>query len=170
MSCVVVDLQGKIFDRLTVVGQAGRDDYGQVFWKCQCSCGNEITVRSSGLRKRLHRSCGCLRKEVTRSRSLTHGGSGSSEYNSYRAMLRRCYDPNHRAYPWYGAKGIKVCQQWQDDFKVFLNDMGPRPEGWTLDRKENHRDYGPDNCRWASWSVQARNKRQHLPSLPRLET
>jgi len=161
-------LLGHVFDRLTVTAEAGRDNFGEVFWACRCACGEIRTIRSSALRTGKHKSCGCLKADKIRERSVTHNGSQTSEYRSYRAMLRRCYDPRHRAYPWYGGRGIKVHQLWREDFLVFFVDLGPRPEGWTLDRIDADRDYEPGNCRWAPWSVQATNKRRPSYALPLL--
>ncbi len=168
MSCVKVKLLSSRFERLVVTEESGRDKFGEVLWKCQCDCGQIRVIRSSALRKGKHKSCGCLKTERIGNDSRTHGGSTTPEYPSYRAMLRRCNDPKHRAYPWYGARGIKVCLEWQTDFAKFSADMGPRPSGWTLDRIDSNRDYEPSNCRWAPWSVQGINKRRRLPSLPAL--
>lgn len=78
-------------------------------------------------------------------------------HNSWRAMRERCMNANHIWYPIYGGKGIKVSVEW-DHFINFLNDMGVRPEGMTLDRKNCNKDYSKDNCRWATDEVQNNNK------------
>lgn len=94
---------------------------------------------------------------------LTHGhtvGGLSPTYTSWVSMHARCKDESARSYKYYGAKGIKVDSRW-DDFATFLADMGERPEGTTLDRRESHKDYGPDNCRWSDGKTQNRN-RAHL--------
>lgn len=74
-------------------------------------------------------------------------------------MLRRCYDEGCPGYKDYGGRGIEVCQRWRDDFRTFAADMGARPELRTLDRVDNERGYGPDNCRWATYEQQATNRR-----------
>lgn len=78
-------------------------------------------------------------------------------------MKKRCFNPNHHQYHNYGARGITVCARWKDDFVAFFHDMGPRPHGKTLDRKDNNGGYEPSNCRWATLSEQQSNRR-----LPRL--
>jgi hypothetical protein len=164
MSCVVVDITGHRFGWLVVQGQQGREKFGQVMWLCQCDCGNTSVVRSNCLRRGMAQSCGCGRVRAGNAR--THGKSQTPEYKSYLAMLRRCSDSTHRAYRWYGGRGIKVCERWLTSMAAFAEDMGPRPEGQTLDRIDNEKDYSPDNCRWADWSTQGKNKRKHLPPLP----
>lgn len=95
-------------------------------------------------------------------------GRSSPTYNSWRAMVLRCRNPNRRDFKWYGERGIQVCPQWltpptgTGGFSQFLEDMGPRPEGTTLDRIDVHGHYEPGNCRWASKEVQANNQRGTL--------
>lgn len=86
------------------------------------------------------------------------GGKTTPTYRSWRTMLNRCQNPGHEQYKDYGGRGIKVCDRWLS-FENFLEDMGERPEGMTLDREDKEKDYEPSNCRWATWKEQAREKR-----------
>ena len=78
-------------------------------------------------------------------------------YRVWTGMRARCNNPNSNSYPNYGAKGITVCDRW-DDFQTFVSDMGERPEGYTLDRIDVTKPYSPDNCRWADWHTQNCNR------------
>lgn len=87
-----------------------------------------------------------------------YGVDGTSEYRVWRQMRMRCELPTHRQFKDYGGRGIQVCERWQV-FVNFLADMGPRPSGRSLDRRENDQGYSPENCRWATKEEQATNKR-----------
>jgi hypothetical protein len=85
--------------------------------------------------------------------------AGTPTYVSYIEMLKRCYDSSVIRFPRYGGRGIKVCDKWRSSFVSFLEDMGVRPtKGHSLDRLDNDSDYGPDNCRWATYEEQSQNK------------
>lgn len=82
-------------------------------------------------------------------------------YGMWKGMWQRCTNPNHEKYKHYGGRGITVCETWKD-FWVFVSDVGPRPEGYLLERENNDASYSKDNCLWAPYSVQARNKRNNI--------
>jgi len=96
-----------------------------------------------------------------------HGLAGTREYANWAGMKARCHNKKSVDYKFYGGKGIKVCDRWRNSFKAFVEDMGERPDGMSLDRVDPFGDYEPGNCRWATTEQQSRNKRCHHVSLDR---
>lgn len=88
-----------------------------------------------------------------------HGMSRTRIYGLWRHMIDRCTRNTHRSFHNYGGRGITVCERWLTSFDFFYQDMGDCPKGMSLDRIDNEKGYAPENCRWASWDVQASNKR-----------
>jgi hypothetical protein len=124
---------------------------------CVCDCGNTTEVWVSSLTTSNTRSCGCLNLERIRKHNLSNHPLRFTRLG----FIRRCYKPNSKSYHNYGGRGIKVCQEWLDDYMNFYNwavSNGWR-KGLTLDREDNNGDYSPDNCRWVTYAVQESNKR-----------
>ncbi len=136
-------------------------------WQAVCSCGKEETIREQYFFREPNpkRSCGHERKGIPT--------QYPREYSSWAAMHGRCYRTDHVSYKDYGGRGITVCPQWHNSgphgFWQFLQDMGPRPDGCSLDRyPDPNGNYEPGNCRWATTTQQAWNKREHVGPKPLL--
>lgn len=114
---------------------------GNSVWECQCDCGGSKQVHMTYLKRQATTSCGCVHG------NRTHGLSRTPTYESWAHMHQRCYNPRARQYHWYGGKGVTVCKRWHT-FENFLSDMGQRPQGTCLDRKDPTLGYSKENCRW----------------------
>lgn len=157
---------GDKFGRLTVViPPANPRDVVQ----CVCKCGTEKTVRFAILTYGTTKSCGCLGREH-RGKGLgkwpAWNGVGKTppEFFTWRGMLDRCYSERcDSSWENYGGRGISVCERWIKSFDAFFEDMGPKPHpSLSIDRINVNGHYEPSNCRWASWEVQANNKRTNV--------
>lgn len=163
------DLTGQIFGRLTALRVAGPSEKSRSTrsWWCQCECGAHVAVASQELLRGESKSCGCLKRERDQTfghANAVHGHARdlqeSSEYRSWVEMRRRCTNPNSIGFKYYGGRGISVCSRW-DEYANFLADMGPKPSPkHSIDRYPNKDgNYEPGNCRWATPTEQARNRK-----------
>lgn len=161
----VVDMpNGSRWGLWTIVSSAGRGD-----WHCICDCGTSSVVNGASLRIGNSGSCGCRVPEISRAmggHNKTHGMALSREFAIWRGMRYRCNDKRNANYRFYGAKGVRVCDRWNDSFEAFYEDMGPRPSPQhSIDRINPFGDYEPENCRWATPEVQAQNKRRNFRAV-----
>ena len=155
-----LDLTGQRYGKLTVL-ERGENRGGKPSWICRCDCGKTKEVRAASLRNGHSRSCGC---EIG---YHTHRGYGSRLYQIWSSMRQRCQNSAHKGYDQYGARGVRVCDEWQD-FAVFRewaieNGYDENAPKWvcTLDRIDNNKGYSPDNCRWVDMETQNNNKRNN---------
>lgn len=151
------DLTGQRFGRLKVVELLGSCK-SATFWLCRCDCGETVETNRGALLQSAARSCGCLKRELTLTRTVTHGMSSKLIYKRWTNMIQRCTNPKHPKYPNYGGRGIRVCKRWLESFEAYYADMGDPPPGSSIDRKDNDGDYEPTNCYWAGDVDQANNR------------
>ena len=154
----LTDRLGEKYGRLTVIERApnksAKDTNAR--WLCRCQCGKECVVYGQDLAKGRQVSCGCYNLE----RITTHGMSRTHVNAVWRMMRDRCTNPNNPAYKNYGGRGITVDARW-DSFKTFHEDMGERPEGYTLERIDNSKGYSKENCKWVTMTDQLNNRRNN---------
>lgn len=159
---------GQQFGRLTVLSYDGyyakNRKRKRHFFKCECSCGNIKYVTLDELRSGDTKSCGCLQKEIAAKSayetSFKYGRKSSPYYSVYNAMINRCYNVENSNYKYYGAKGIKVCDEWLNDPFVFFKwaeDNNLNGRDISIDRIDVYGDYTPDNCRPADVILQHNN-------------
>lgn len=161
------ELIGKKFGKLTVVDMNARQLYYPngtknglfIEYVCQCECGNLVSVKRCRLLDGKTKSCGCLRKKITAERKTTHGLCHTRLNAIWHKMKSRCYSKTSDKYKHYGARGIKICEDWLKDFKSFYDwslSNGYKDD-LTIDRIDVNGDYCPQNCRWITQTQQTKN-------------
>lgn len=170
----LTEIIGNRYSSVTVIGRSDSDSRA---YECVCDCGKVFSTMKQRLENGRTKSCGCLRYELLSAALKTHGasseGKNSPEYQSFTAMIHRCYTPSRTSYERYGGRGIIVSEEsWLEEspngFLNFLKDMGKRPDGTSLDRIDTNGNYCRDNCRWTTLRIQAvntdRKKKEHNTS------
>jgi hypothetical protein len=151
-----IDITGHRFGHLIAIKISGTRTNDRLSWECRCDCGVLKIVTGKELRSGNSVSCGCWRRENFVKRLLKHGARRHDdtmpEYHVWISMRDRCENPGNHAFKYYGARGIRVCDQWLNSFENFLADIGPRPPGrqgrramYSIDRIDNDGNYEPGN-------------------------
>lgn len=164
------DLIGRNNGYLKIISYDGIRNLGKRtrrFWKALCKCGNEIFIHTHQFTRKVPRSCGCYKRRRRGNTTVhirKHGLSHKHPlYKTWRNMRQRCYNPNNQDYKYYGGKGIKLCGDWHNDFKLFYD--WALSHGWksglVIDRVDPDKDYCPDNCRYISMAENS--KRVKIP-------
>lgn len=156
-----IDMVGVEVNGLKVVSFSHKID-SRMYWNCICPCGESCVHNTKHLRlcikNNLKPGCGCTRGSLPE-----HGLSATTMYWRWNSMHQRCNNPDDAAYPYYGGRGISICDRWKgpalEGLQNFIEDMGHPPEGMSLDRVDVNGNYSPENCLWATRSTQGFNKR-----------
>src|SRR5699024_10636642 len=153
------DITGEVFHGCKVLGYE-RTENRKAIWKCRCFCGEIFEAVGTYIRNGHKKSCGCLRRTVPAERNYRHGKTETRLYTTWRNMKSRCNNPNNSAYDRYGGRGIKICDEWEKNFKTFEN--WAHENGYknylTIERIDNDEGYKTRNCRWVNYYEQGKNK------------
>ena len=165
------ELLGVRFGRLTIIDfvHAPPSSRGW-WWVCQCDCGNVKQIRPTDIRNGKVRSCGCLLREtsIKKATKFEHRVKEHKRlYSIYNGIKKRCYNVNEPRYKDYGARGIRMDEEWMDESSGFdrfveWSIANKYTDEMTIDRIDVNGNYGPDNCRWIPLLEQALNKRDTL--------
>lgn len=153
-----IDMTGQNYGRWTVLSYSGSGK-----WNCICECGTTRVVSGAHLRSGASKSCGCYEHEQLMKRNTTHGENKTPLHCLWLDIKKRCSNPNYKQYKDYGGRGIRVCEEWANDFLSFKEwaiSNGYR-KGLTIDRIDNDKGYSPDNCRFVDRIAQGNNKRNN---------
>lgn len=156
------DIAGQKFGMLTAIKPIGKNSQGRTLWECRCDCGSVASFVVSDIVRGHTKSCGCLKREMAKQRMTRHGKSNTRLYRIWVGMKKRIYNPNEAYYSDYGGRGLKMCQEWTNDFESFY--LWAISNGYadnlSIDRKDNDIGYFPDNCKWSTPKEQANNRRE----------
>lgn len=158
------DLSGRRFGMLTVIQHDKNYRGKSTKWICKCDCGKTVSVFRTALIVGRTKSCGCYNISQTIARQTKHGKCGTRLYRCWMDMKQRCTNKRFKEYASYGGRGIKVCDEWKDDFSAF--ESWAMSHGYSndlsIDRIDVDKDYCPENCRWTTYHQQARNRTNNV--------
>lgn len=159
------DLTGRRFGRLTVLDKNELRKGKYRYWLCKCECGNNKWIYAASLLSGTGTSCGCYRSEVMSSRmSKPDGIKKEKLYRIYLGILTRCYNPKSNNFHLWGGKGIKMCDEWNNDYQAFREWAlaNGYKEGLSIDRRKADKDYEPSNCRWITQAENSSNGKMNM--------
>lgn len=153
--------KGDRFGEWTIISDGlVRRPNGKWGYLCKCSCGKEKVIQAHRLVDGHTTSCGCKKQDRFYKIITKHGLSKTRLNHTYRHMKDRCYNPKCNSYKSYGARGIKMCDEWLNDFVAFYNWAlaNGYKEDLTIERVDVNGDYCPENCTWIPMGDQAKNR------------